>query len=239
MDEKQIANWSNMCRVCFNCYENMCILENNFSEEFNLNYLDLLKTLMGSNFTFDDIKNNLIYPKKLCQNCFKRMITAFSFLQDFKKSEAILQKNIEKFVKIEFVDVHNTHELDDLLIQNTSNITSSIEYLNIESDVSNIISRNETTSSPSSAISHKQQKALKKLPRSLKSPAELICPVCKKISKTPNTFIRHSKTHLKSHICNVCGKNFKRGDSLRTHLRIHSGERPYKASTFCISYILE
>lgn len=228
MDVIQISNWNKMCRVCFKCYENMCTLENNFSEEFNLNYIDVLQTLVGSNFTLDDVENNLIYPKKLCKNCFKRMITAFSFLQDFTKSEAILQKNIEKYLKIEFVESQNSLDVDDLLVQNTTDIKPNEDNLDNEMDVSNIINKDETILQ-SSSISNKQ-KFLKKLSAGPKPPVELICPVCKKISKTPNTFIRHSKIHLKSYICNVCGKNFKRGDSLRTHLRIHSGERPYKAS---------
>ena len=36
---------------------------------------------------------------------------------------------------------------------------------------------------------------------------------------------------MKTHICDTCGAQFLRGSNLKAHVRIHTGEKPYKCDT--------
>ncbi|KAK9527054.1 hypothetical protein VZT92_015719 [Zoarces viviparus] len=56
--------------------------------------------------------------------------------------------------------------------------------------------------------------------------ADKICYVCGKAYQNIETHMR-SHTGVKPYRCSVCGKSFPRPGALRRHKRIHSGERPY------------
>uniref|UniRef100_A0A3Q4HZV1 C2H2-type domain-containing protein n=1 Tax=Neolamprologus brichardi TaxID=32507 RepID=A0A3Q4HZV1_NEOBR len=53
-----------------------------------------------------------------------------------------------------------------------------------------------------------------------------ICHICGKTYQNIETHMR-SHTGIKPYHCSVCGKSFPRSGALRRHKRIHSGERPY------------
>ncbi len=49
------------------------------------------------------------------------------------------------------------------------------------------------------------------------------------IQKEETTFIKKgTKRKRAQHECDVCEKRFTRADSLKTHMRIHTNERPYE-----------
>uniref|UniRef100_A0A7N8X2U1 C2H2-type domain-containing protein n=1 Tax=Mastacembelus armatus TaxID=205130 RepID=A0A7N8X2U1_9TELE len=52
------------------------------------------------------------------------------------------------------------------------------------------------------------------------------CSICKKSFQNMETHMR-SHTGIKPYPCSVCNKSFPRPGALRRHKKIHSGERPY------------
>ncbi|XP_064101148.1 zinc finger protein 729-like [Macrobrachium nipponense] len=80
-------------------------------------------------------------------------------------------------------------------------------------------------------ISHEEKR---KLPRRLKERKEKSkqireCKQCGKICKSSSNLISHMRTHSgeRPYYCDVCGVGFKQIAHLRSHVRIHTGEKPY------------
>ncbi|XP_066983037.1 zinc finger protein 91-like [Macrobrachium rosenbergii] len=79
--------------------------------------------------------------------------------------------------------------------------------------------------------SHEEKR---KLPRRLKERKEKSkqireCKQCGKICKSSSNLISHMRTHSgeRPYYCDVCGVGFKQIAHLRSHVRIHTGEKPY------------
>ncbi|KAM8727161.1 uncharacterized protein AB9X84_000964 isoform 1-T1 [Acanthopagrus schlegelii] len=55
----------------------------------------------------------------------------------------------------------------------------------------------------------------------------LLCGVCGKPMPDGKHLLDHLQTHIKPHVCQSCGKSFRRRIELEDHTRSHTGERPF------------
>ena len=58
------------------------------------------------------------------------------------------------------------------------------------------------------------------------------CRECRETFASPQNFVKHIRAHLRdrkwSFKCEECGKKFTQYGHLKIHIKIHTGERPYK-----------
>ncbi|XP_031232385.1 myoneurin isoform X3 [Mastomys coucha] len=62
------------------------------------------------------------------------------------------------------------------------------------------------------------------------SKAKPMCNTCGKAFSEASSLRRHMRIHkgVKPYVCHLCGKAFTQCNQLKTHVRTHTGERPYK-----------
>ncbi|XP_026561578.1 myoneurin isoform X3 [Pseudonaja textilis] len=60
--------------------------------------------------------------------------------------------------------------------------------------------------------------------------AKPVCNTCGKIFSESSSLRRHMRIHkgVKPYVCQLCGKAFTQCNQLKTHVRTHTGEKPYK-----------
>ncbi|XP_028813216.1 myoneurin isoform X2 [Denticeps clupeoides] len=72
----------------------------------------------------------------------------------------------------------------------------------------------------------------------LQSKEKPVCSTCGKIFSELSSLRRHMRIHngLKPYKCQLCGRTFRQGNQLKTHIRIHTGEKPFKCDRCDKSY---
>lgn len=77
-----------------------------------------------------------------------------------------------------------------------------------------------------------QQPSIAKDTFSPPSATKNTCPMCGKNYARPSTLKTHMRIHSgeRPFLCNVCNKSFSQAANLTAHLRVHSGEKPFSCS---------
>ncbi|XP_021369112.1 uncharacterized protein LOC110460492 [Mizuhopecten yessoensis] len=67
---------------------------------------------------------------------------------------------------------------------------------------------------------------------------EKVCPICKRVFNTNGSLQAHLRVHTgeRPFKCKECNKSFSQKGNLKIHMWIHTQERPYKCSTCSCSY---
>lgn len=227
-----LAYNTNTCRVCLQ-EGNIDIFGENNSEDL----CDSIHTIAGINVTYIDP-----YPKCLCQPCHALLQGAILFRKTALKSQRIMEKsapdralNPVKEETLEACD-GDSNDADngyansiveyDRSISGEEQITKEKRKLDRQDHADHAQFSENKDETSKKTNSHEQYKSHK---IHAKVPSKYMCDICGKFSSEYH-FMRHRLTHFYDLPvkCTLCPYRGRFQESLKMHMRSHTGERPYQ-----------
>lgn len=232
------------CRICLRTEDELKNLYEYYIEDEN--YFQMYQFCIGA-FNKSEIDEVIELPTAICDKCENNLLISYSFLKQCLKSEEYLRKTLSPIVHIPVQNDVQIELLEGELSDETESYLKSekdeqeqesyYDHEAEEKETQNSISEsNESESMQSSQDGTSKKRKLRTREKRTNNGTS-ICPICGKIIKHYNLQI-HLITHEnlpyeeRPFVCELCGKRFKKKDTLRSHKQSHTRELKY-ACAFC------
>uniref|UniRef100_A0A182RVA1 Protein krueppel n=1 Tax=Anopheles funestus TaxID=62324 RepID=A0A182RVA1_ANOFN len=237
--EITITNFSTCCRLC---------LSSNESDH----YFDISKTLLASDnditlieaiqkVTSNEILLTSKLPSKICKLCSTRLDDAYCFIQDFYRTNEMLQNYLDEEALESNAEEQNA---DSYASAENDEIHMEIEQ---EEELNEHQQTGEKESEPNDCLESEKRaltaveivlqqigtKVPEPKPRSEhRATTAHHCNVCDKTFLRRSNLVDHLRLHaqVKMYECDYCDKSFVQSGNLKSHLRTHTAERPFECN---------
>lgn len=231
--------FENMCRTCMNEGGNLVSINKLYNrEERVISYAEMLSSFMTSNVDDDTL------PRKMCQNCVKQLLVAYSFKQICESSYATLLE-CTKDPNIEYIK-ENVGDVSDVDVKIAKMFNSedsepeeeevafemTEEFLKDEFAVSDSEDFDDPQPSYESLLKSENYKLTKEEPENAFDTAavnnfNIIRTRNKKLSRDEDiqvdNLISNKKTKPdKCYTCQLCNKKFAKFQTYQKHKKFHS-----------------
>lgn len=212
-----------LCRLCLKVCENQVSMSS-YAEGFQFSE-------MWECFVETRVVNEIHRPKYICTDCSDNLYSAYCFKINTQNAEILLNNHLLQLKEcadhpnvslpmveeIKDVDTVELYEVDD-----DDHLTESFDIDEDENPQDHIIEEEDVVIEDTRLSFHLDEIVeLKKF----------VCDVCQQTFDTKVELRRHSKNrHEKNHLCTHCGKFFKRADTLKKHILMHEGAKPFKCT---------
>ncbi|XP_053614424.1 zinc finger protein 239-like isoform X2 [Plodia interpunctella] len=178
-----------------------------------------------------DVHPNDGLPDTICDKCIKTLETCIKFIQQCEESDRALKAliKINKGKTLDISDNYNFENNEELFDDIKSSVNNDNYELSEEC--------NKKDSFLSNVLSNDVQKSIKEESVSQiideKKARQQQCFTCGKVMSSRFRLKTHLRTHTgeRPYSCPHCNKNFSLAQNLKVHLRVHTGEKPLQCPT--------